>query len=238
MGGAVVSITHIDPDDASAYLNVTDNGDGTYSSVVTSTLAGTHSLEITLNGAPISGSPYAVTVLPGAIYGPNCRAVGTPPSSSEAGTTSTFNIQGYDRYNNKLTSSDISRDDVSASLAPKKPTDSISVAAVAAGQYEIEFSVETAQEYEIKVTVGGDEIVGSPFAFDGTPGPISPADCEHEDAPSTVIAGMPALFYVVSYDEYGNEVTEGGETVTLVVNPPVSGNTHKISDLGTKEVDG
>jgi hypothetical protein len=50
-------------DNAAGSLSVTDNGNGTYTASYTPQTTGTDQVAITLNGVPISGSPYTSTVV-------------------------------------------------------------------------------------------------------------------------------------------------------------------------------
>ncbi|HEU4641454.1 MAG TPA: filamin/ABP280 repeat domain-containing protein [Gemmatimonadaceae bacterium] len=63
-GGATVVVTVSGAN--SATPAVTDNNNGTYTASYTPTKSGTDQVAITLNGTPISGSPYASTVVAGA----------------------------------------------------------------------------------------------------------------------------------------------------------------------------
>lgn len=61
-GGDAVTVT-VTGDNPAGALPVTDNGNGTYTASYTPQAAGTDQVAITLNGVPISGSPYTSTVV-------------------------------------------------------------------------------------------------------------------------------------------------------------------------------
>jgi hypothetical protein len=61
VGGATVQITVSGANSAGPF-NATDNGDGTYTGSYTPTASGPDQIDITLNGSPISGSPFNTTV--------------------------------------------------------------------------------------------------------------------------------------------------------------------------------
>ena len=61
VGGATVELTVSGSNTAGPIL-ATDNGDGTYTVAYTPTNSGPDQLDITLNGTPISGSPFSTTV--------------------------------------------------------------------------------------------------------------------------------------------------------------------------------
>ena len=62
IGGDVVAVAVSGANTATPA--VTDNGDGTYSATYTPTVAGTDQVAITLNGAPLVGSPFTSIVNP------------------------------------------------------------------------------------------------------------------------------------------------------------------------------
>ena len=61
-GGDAVTVT-VSGNNAAGSLSVTDNGNGTYTASYTPQAAGSDQVAITLNGVPISGSPYTSTVV-------------------------------------------------------------------------------------------------------------------------------------------------------------------------------
>jgi adhesin/invasin len=61
-GGDAVTVT-VTGDNAAGSLSVTDIGNGTYTASYTPQTTGTDQVAITLNGVPISGSPYTSTVV-------------------------------------------------------------------------------------------------------------------------------------------------------------------------------
>lgn len=61
VGGATVEVT-VSGSNTAGPITATDNGDGTYTATYTPTVSGPDQVDITLNGTPISGSPYNTTV--------------------------------------------------------------------------------------------------------------------------------------------------------------------------------
>jgi hypothetical protein len=77
----------------------TDNGDGTYTTSYTPTTVGTDNVAITLDGTPISGSPYASVVSAGAA----AQYLVTPSSSApSAGSDITITAQLADANGNPV----------------------------------------------------------------------------------------------------------------------------------------
>jgi len=64
---------------------------------------GTYSLSITLINISISGSPFTITVLPGAIDPTNCTSTLSSSNTISAGKTLFFTITAYDLYKNLIT---------------------------------------------------------------------------------------------------------------------------------------
>ena len=64
VGGATVEVT-VSGSNTAGPIVATDNGDGTYSASYTPTVSGPDQVDITLNGTPISGSPFGTTVATG-----------------------------------------------------------------------------------------------------------------------------------------------------------------------------
>ncbi len=77
---------------------VTDNGDGTYTATVKSTVAGATTITGTLNAAALAATT-GVTFVPG----PATHFVATAPASATAGTPVTVSVTAKDAFNNTAT---------------------------------------------------------------------------------------------------------------------------------------
>ncbi len=82
-GGATVVVTVSGANKAGS-LTVTDRGDGTYTASYTPTSAGTDKIEITMEGTPISGSPFASAVVAGTVSPAHSTAKVPERQSEEA----------------------------------------------------------------------------------------------------------------------------------------------------------
>ena len=72
---------------------------------------GVYMLDIILNGAPVAGSPFAVRVDPGPVYGPNCEITGLTSSdtsvlSGGVNEKLSFEVVARDRFGNRQVYSD------------------------------------------------------------------------------------------------------------------------------------
>ena len=74
--------------------------DGLYDFRYTPTIAGLYTLSVTINGAHVAESPFALDVRPTTCHGPLVVAAGTATASTNA--TTSFTITARDRFNNQL----------------------------------------------------------------------------------------------------------------------------------------
>ncbi len=82
-GGASVTVRVTGANDASPV--VTDHGDGTYSTSYTPTAVGTDDLAITVDGTPISGSPFSSAIGPGTRAFPGALGFGAYATGGRGG---------------------------------------------------------------------------------------------------------------------------------------------------------
>ena len=97
-GGATVVVTVSGANKAGS-LTVTDRSDGTYTASYTPTSAGTDQITITMEGTPISGSPFASAVVAGAASPANSTAK-VPDGKVDRRTN--IVVQARDAYGNPL----------------------------------------------------------------------------------------------------------------------------------------
>ncbi|CAM9800578.1 unnamed protein product [Ectocarpus sp. 6 AP-2014] len=186
---------------------------------------------------PISGSPYNISVVPGAAAYPFTEAFGEGVTNASAGVFASFVIQAKDAWGNNETR-DVADEEGSAFQvelsfgsrtlgpstmgAPEYIGDgaySISYVATKAGNYSL--SVRTAAGAHIYCGLAQEEAC-SPFEVVVSPGPTTASTCEAEgdaspamDSLAEGVAGMTGYFNIQAKDTFGNNRLEGGDEVSV-----------------------
>jgi lysophospholipase L1-like esterase len=190
---------------------VTDNGNGTYTAILTSsTTAGTASITGTIAGAVI-GNPTPVNFVAGPVNAANTSISPNPASIPANGTsTSTITVQARDAYNNLLTSSGgvVTLNTTAGSLG--------SVTDNGNGTYTaILTSPTTTGTANITGTIAG-ATIGLPTSVIFT-GALSPANSTISANPTTITADgiSTSTIKVQAKDANGVNITVSSGTATL-----------------------
>jgi hypothetical protein len=145
-------------------VHLIDMDDGTYPGTYTCRWSGGFTLDVTLDGVPVAGSPFRFNVRPGATLAQNseCTLVKMPMSRLVclAGVPCSFTIFAKDRYGNQR---DEGGDDFAVKL--RGPNES-SVAVVTDnndGTYLAEFTCLRDGDYFLDIRLDGLDINQSPF---------------------------------------------------------------------------
>lgn len=220
-GGATVVVTVTGANDATP--PVTDEGNGTYTASYTPTAVGTDNVAITLNGAPISGSPFSSTVTAGGVDADMTTA--TVPSAGTTGQTTEITVQARDANGNPLTSggSTVAISISGANTANPVVTDEDD------GTYTASYTPTATGTDNIAITLGGAHISGSPYSST-----VSPGEAEASQSTGNVpdgSIGEATAIEIQARDANGNAVTEGGETVFITVSGSNSA-TPTVNDAG------
>lgn len=101
-GGAKVRIS-VDSDNVAA--EHTDNGDGSYGFQWRSERSGTYNVAITIDSAPVVGSPTTLTMLAGGLDVGKCEASGDGLLKAVAGSQAVLRVKIKDKYGNAATPS-------------------------------------------------------------------------------------------------------------------------------------
>ncbi|ELR22773.1 Filamin repeat domain containing protein [Acanthamoeba castellanii str. Neff] len=127
-------------------------------------VAGQYSIGVSLDDKEIKGSPFAATVLPGALFAQDCVARGSGLTRHEKNVNMKFTIFTVDEFGNSLGKGgalflvDIS-DRFTAYTGTGKVEDN------GDGTYGVTYSVPKAGHYRLRVTTAGTNIRGSPWFF-------------------------------------------------------------------------
>jgi hypothetical protein len=155
-GGAMVVMT-VSGANAAGPMTATDAGDGTYTASYTPTAAGTDQVAITMNGTPISGSPFTSTVGPGSASPANSTA--TVPNGRPQRPT-TIVIQARDAYGNALS---VGGDTVVVTVSGKNHAGPMTATDVGDGTYTATYTPRDKGTDSVAITMNGTPIKGSPF---------------------------------------------------------------------------
>ena len=203
-GGATVALSATAPGALSA---VTNNGDGTFTATVKSTLVGTATITGTLNGSAFASSA-SVTFTPG----PATNFVVTSPGSAIAGSATTVTVTAKDQYGNTATgytgTVHFTSTDGSASL----PGDYTFVGSDN-GANTVPVTLKTAGSQTVTATDG--PINGTTGTIGVSPGPVSATASTVTRSPASVPAdnSTTSTVTVTLKDAYGNVVP--AKVVTL-----------------------
>ena len=186
---------------------VTDNGNGTYTATVKSTLVGTASITGTLNSVALASSA-TVTFTPG----PASVFVLSSPASATAGSATTVTVTAKDQYGNLATGYTGTVHFTSTDGAATLPADYTFVAGDN-GANTFPATLKTAGTQTITAVDG--TIIGTTGSIGVTPGPVSTTASTVTRAPASVPAdnSSTSTVTVTLNDAYGNTVP--GKVVTL-----------------------
>jgi hypothetical protein len=225
-GGATVVVT-VSGTNTAGPLTATDNGDGTYTATYTPSASGPDQVDITLNGTPISGSPYNTTV-----------ALGSPSQ-----------IQLFAGNNQTAPVGTLlaARPTVIVRVAGNYPLSGVSVSfAVTGGGGTITSGTQATDQsgladvgWTLGTTSGANTLTatvtglsGSPVVFSATaiPGPVDASQTTASVPPGT--SGSPTTMVIQSRDAFGNAETTSGGSLTVTIAGANAGSVPTVSDHG------
>jgi hypothetical protein len=155
-GGATVVVTVSGANKAGA-LTVTDRSDGTYTAGYTPTSAGTDQVAITMNGTPISGSPFTSTVAAGS-PSPALSTATVPDGKTRRHTT--IVVQARDAYGNALS---VGGETVVVTVSGENHAGPMTATDVGDGTYTATYTPRDKGTDSVTITMNGTPIKGSPF---------------------------------------------------------------------------
>jgi hypothetical protein len=176
-----------------------DLKDGTYLASCTAAVAGTHRISITLDGLPISGSPFLWVVAP---------SVGTlqlqVPRAAIAGEPMSLLIEQFDEFTNQVSTlpSDV--------LCSMQRLDDGSMVPVVLREtrtgLQLTCTCIRAANYALSLSHRGAVVSGSPFMIEVIPTECSPAHCTIANIPDGPVPVSKLLdsIKIISKDRFGN----------------------------------
>jgi hypothetical protein len=194
---------------------VTDNGDGTYTSAFTGTLAGGNTITAFIGGNPITSAAPAVTVTPGAASAA-ASVVSINPGTIQAGvTTTTVKLQAKDANGNNLTAGGAA---VSFALGGGSAQGVFSsVADNGDGTYTATLSGTVAGANTVTAVLNGTPVTTAAPTVTVTPGPVSLAKSLVTVVPDAINAGATSTVKLQARDQFGNILTTGGLSVAFAL---------------------
>lgn len=212
-GGETVVVT-VSGANSAGPITATDNGDGTYTAVYTPTVSGPDQVDITMNGTPISGSPYNSTVAVGAatqiqIFAGNNQ---TGPAGGQLPVNPSVLVR--DSHNNPVAGILVTFSVGSGGGSVTAGSATTNQSGVAGVGWTLG---PTAGPNTLTATKTG--LTGSPVAFSATgdPGPAAQLALTQEPSDAPVGTAISPPVVVEVRDGFGNRVTSATDPVTLVL---------------------
>ena len=189
---------------------ITNLENGTYRVEYLVQRAGPYLMQVQLGGVNIMGAPFQAVVLPGRTDAHQSKANGDGLKVSVAGVPASFVIVAADAFGNERS---VCGDNFQVALSgPARGRSRTRVHGLvsesANGTYIVEYTVTIAGLYEIKVSLGDTQIVGSPFSMQALPAETraSHSVAFGRNASLThAVAGEQTEFYVLAKDTFGNQ---------------------------------
>ena len=175
--------------------------DGEATGAYTPQRAGRGSVEVTLGGEHIGGSPFSTRVRSAPATGATSTAGGVGLHAARAGERAGFELRTYDAYGNATGEAASPEVRVRRGGAVVEGE----VSGGDEGVYSASFVVTEAGDHVIDVLVAGAPVSGSPFRLLVSPAePHAPHCRVVRPAPPTLVAGLSAVLTFESRDAYNN----------------------------------
>ena len=203
---------------------VTDNGDGTYSSIFTGTTVGANTIAATLDGQTVTTTAPTITIVDAA--DPAQSIVSLAPISIPIGTTSTVTLTTNDASGNPVT---IGGSTVVFSLGNGVAQGTFgTVIDNGDGTYTADFTGTTQGTNTVTATINGQAVTTAAPTITVTPPAADPAQSTISLSPSSIQIGGASTVTLTAIDSSGTPLTTGGATVTFAVGTGTAQGTFSI----------
>ena len=222
-GGATVVVT-VSGANAAGPITAAGAGDGTYTASYTPTSAGTDQVAITMNGTPVSGSPFTSAVAAGS---PSPTHSTATVRDGTAGLPTNIVVQARDESGKPFNFGGAT---VVVTVSGANKAGALTVTDRSDGTYTASYTPTSAGTDQVAITMNGTPVSGSPFTSAVAAGSPSPA---HSTA--TVPSGKakrPTTIVVQARDAYGNALSGGGATVVVTVSGKNRAGPMTATDVG------
>ena len=198
---------------------------GTYVATVTINLIGTYQLAITSSSISISGSPFTVSVVAGALSSSGSYVVAPVPGSAAAGNwvsgvASKLTIQARDGVGNAISVGGAAF--ASYLLCPSSSSVYATITDLGTGAYTAIVTPTTAgSSCSLYVYLGSasNPVTGSPFTVTVTAGAASGSSTASGPALTSGTAGVLSSITVAAFDAAGNALTTGNSPIIATIAP-------------------
>ena len=192
---------------------VTDNRNGTYTSTVTGTVAGSNTVTVTINGHAVTTTAPAITVTPGSVDSAT-SVVELSASGVISGSSATVTLQAVDAAGNDLTSGGATVAFALGSTGGGQGTFG-PVTDNHNGIYTTTFTGTLAGDNTITAAINGHAVTTTAPTLTVTPGPIDPATSFEVLSVASVVSGSSVTVGLQAVDAAGNDLTSGGARVAF-----------------------
>eukprot|EP00960_Hanusia_phi_P069135 767009-Hanusia_phi.AAC.13 len=174
------------------------------------------------------GSPFSVVVNPSLPDASLTIAYGTSLSHGRAGVATTFTVQSKDSFGNNLTSGGLffnvligGPPFLFANVEDLYNPSSAAVAPQYNGQYVVSYmTTVSADFYKVSIRRSGIHIFGSPYSLRVIGGITCAIRSElRGSALSVATAGIPSSFWILTRDEFNNNVVDSTDVFVVSFNP-------------------
>ncbi|KAL6061848.1 Calponiny domain-containing protein [Balamuthia mandrillaris] len=205
---------------------LTDNGDGTYNGEYAVSAPGRYFVNITLNDAPIQGSPFKV-LFEGARAG-NSWAEGPGLEGGQTGKPAVFTIHGVDPEGNpRQEGGDPFKVEVTGpENVPAQVQDN------GDGTYSVTYNPTVPGDYNVAVSLHDEPIKDAPFDVRIKPSPDASNCWAEGPALHGLVDNEPGLFTIHAVDADGNPRADGGDEFVVDINGPEGKYPAQITDNG------
>jgi filamin len=202
-------------------VEIKDNNNGTYTGTYTAKTTGKWPLIILLKtdegDQHIKDSPFQVVVVAGALDPMQVEVFGKGLEIVVAGETGEFTAQAKDSFGNKLVTGGNALG-VQVGGPADVPVETVDNGD---GTYKATYVPTKVGEYNVAVTFDGQTIPRSPFAVKVVPAAANAATTEAEGEGLTkATAGEPAKVNIITKDQFGNKLVEGGAPISGSLSGP------------------
>lgn len=221
-GGLTVAFTATGGSSTGTYGTVTDHGNGTYSAVWTGVLKGTaRSLGATIGGAAITSVLPAVTVTQGPMS-LSRSSVTVSGTSVASGSDLTVTLTEKDAAGNTATSGGLSVAFARAGGTSNGVFDA--VVDNGDGTYSANFTgTASGTATTLSATIDGSAVTSTMPKVTVVPGPADLTASTVTVSSATVVSGNNATVTVTARDAFGNQLSNGGSSVTFAATGGSSG---------------
>lgn len=200
-------------------FTVNDFTNGTYSITFNDTLAAEDSLNITMNGVPVNGAPFALSVTP-LQADPQRSVFGDDVTTGIAGTVYNLVISVFDVYGNptpdaiSIDGTTLSGDAGNITLSPPQN--------VSLGVWNVSYTPMLAGFYSWRIFINTVPVVTNLAQLHVYPGPPSAANSSALGLNSEFTAGNAQTFVLTVFDGFGNHLNASAATLSVQI---MQGNT-------------